>query len=181
MKIKRIALTSLMAALICVCSWLTIPATVPFTMQTFAIFCALILLGGLDGTIAILLYVVIGMIGVPVFSGFRGGVAHILGPTGGYIVGFVATGFVYLLFEILFKKFDGKKRIVFEVIALVIGLFCCYIIGTIWFYVVNHAEGYSFFKILMLCVIPYILPDLAKMALAFLLFKRIKKIILKEE
>ena len=113
MEVKRIVLISLMACLICVCSWLTIPMAVPFTMQTFAIFCALILLGGIDGTIAIMLYVVIGMIGVPVFSGFRGGVGHILGPTGGYIIGFVATGLIYLLFELFMKRQEPKKKLIF--------------------------------------------------------------------
>ena len=181
MKIKRIVLTSLMAGLIAICSWLTIPSVVPFTMQTFAIFCALLLLGGLDGTIAILVYVVLGMIGVPVFSGFRGGVAHILGPTGGYIVGFVATGLIYLLMELVFSKFNGKKRIAFEIISLFIGLLACYTIGTIWFYVVNSTSGYNFWKILMLCVIPYIIPDLIKLILAVMLCTKLKKIIIKEE
>lgn len=181
MKVKRIVLISLMACLICVCSWLTIPMAVPFTMQTFAIFCALILLGGIDGTIAIMLYVVIGMIGVPVFSGFRGGVGHILGPTGGYIIGFVATGLIYLLFELCMKRQEPKKKLIFEIIALVIGLFACYLIGSLWFYFVSDSSDYNFFRILMICVVPYIIPDILKLVLALVISKRLKKVIFKEE
>lgn len=181
MSAKRIVLISLMAVLMCVCSWITIPSVVPFTMQTFAIFCALILLGGRDGLIAILLYVVLGLIGVPVFSGFRGGVGHVLGPTGGYIIGFIATGLIYILFELFTKKLNGKKKIVFILLSLGIGLISCYLIGTIWFYVVTKGERYSFFQILLLCVIPYIIPDLIKLALALIICIKLKKIIFKEE
>ena len=181
MSVKRIVLISLMAVLICVCSFITIPYTVPFTMQTFAVFCSLILLGGVDGTIAILLYVVLGMIGLPVFSGFRGGVGHLLGPTGGYIIGFIGTGLIYTLFEFLFKKQDEKKKRIIEVISLVCGLFICYIIGTIWFYVVMKSAEYTFFKVLLICVIPYIVPDLIKLGLAVFLSIRLKKVIFKKE
>ena len=181
MSVKRIVLISLMAVLMCVCSWITIPAIVPFTMQTFAIFCALILLGGFDGLIAILLYVVLGLIGVPVFSGFQGGVGHLLGPTGGYILGFIVTGIIYIIFELFTKNLNGKKKFVFVLISLGIGLVACYLMGTIWFYVVTKGEGYSFFKILLLCVIPYIIPDLIKLVLAVIICTKIKKIIFKEE
>ena len=80
------------AALIAVCSWISIPAAVPFTLQTFAVFCVLGLLGGKRGTVSILVYILLGAIGLPVFSGFNGGIGALLGTTGGYIIGFIFVG-----------------------------------------------------------------------------------------
>lgn len=182
MSVKRIVLISLMTVLLCVCSWITIPYTVPFTMQTFGVFCILLLIGGIDGTISILLYIVLGMIGVPVFSGFQGGIGHLFGPTGGYILGFIITGIIYIIFELLTRKMpDNKKKTTLALITLVIGLFCCYSIGTIWFYVVTKSTSYSIWGILMLCVIPYIIPDLIKLGLAIFISLKLKKIINKDE
>ena len=180
MNVKRIVLISFMAILIAICSWITIPMTVPFTLQTFAVFMVLFLLGGIDGLISILLYIVLGLIGVPVFSGFQGGVGHILGPTGGYIIGFIAIGIIYFLFELISRNSNNKKKMIMGFISLSIGLVVCYLIGSIWFYVVTKGENYSFFKILLLCVIPYILPDLVKLFLAFTVSMRLKKILFKE-
>ena len=126
--IKSYVYISLMAALICVCSWITIPSMVPFTMQTFAVFCALLLLGGKKGTAAIGLYLFMGLIGLPVFSGFRGGIAHLIGPTGGYIIGFLFSGIIYTLLEPLLS---GRKALRWIVLAL--SQIVCYLIGTLWF------------------------------------------------
>ena len=96
---KNAAYVAMSAVILCVCSWLTIPFTVPFTMQTFGVYCALLILGGRRGLAAIGLYLLLGIVGLPVFSGFRGGLGHVLGPTGGYILGFLFTGLAYLLLE----------------------------------------------------------------------------------
>ena len=85
---------ALCAALIAICSWITVPATIPFTMQTFAVFCVLGLLGGRRGSMAILVYILLGVVGLPVFSGFQGGIGALLGTTGGYIVGFIFIGLI---------------------------------------------------------------------------------------
>ena len=87
--VRDMAYIALMAVVIALCSWISVPAAVPFTMQTFAVFCALLLLGGRRGTFAVALYILLGAFGLPVFSGFRGGIGALLGPTGGYIVGFL--------------------------------------------------------------------------------------------
>ena len=71
-KIVAMVQIALFAAIIAVCSWIQIPMTVPFTMQTFAVFCALATLGGKGGTISVLIYIVLGAVGVPVFAGFTG-------------------------------------------------------------------------------------------------------------
>jgi biotin transport system substrate-specific component len=85
------------AVLIIICSWLTVPFAVPFTMQTFAVYCALLLLGGRRGLLAVLLYILLGAFGLPVFSGFRGGIGALLGPTGGYILGFLLCALLFRL------------------------------------------------------------------------------------
>ena len=77
---------ALMAVIITICSWISIPGPVPFTLQTFAVFTALLLLGTRDGLISIVVYLLLGAVGVPVFSGFSGGIGHLLGPTGGYLI-----------------------------------------------------------------------------------------------
>ena len=91
---KRIALIAMFVAVMTICSWISIPLTVPITLQTFAIFVTCGVLGGCDGTIAVCIYIMLGIIGLPVFSGFTGGPAKLLGPTGGYIIGFILTALV---------------------------------------------------------------------------------------
>ena len=93
------------AVLISICSWISIPTTVPFTMQTFAEFFVLSALGGKRGTVAIIVYILLGAVGIPVFSNFTSGIGILLGNTGGYIVGFVFMGLVYWLFV----HYSGKK------------------------------------------------------------------------
>ena len=93
-KTYDLAYIAIFAVLIAICSWISIPATVPFTLQTFAVFMAVGLLGGKRGTIAVLTYVLLGAIGVPVFAGFSGGVGALLGNSGGYIVGFIFSALV---------------------------------------------------------------------------------------
>ena len=116
-KIVAMVQIALFAAIIAVCSWIQIPMTVPFTMQTFAVFCALATLGGKGGTISVLIYIVLGAVGVPVFAGFTGGVGILFGTTGGYIIGFLFTGLLYWLIT----HFLGDKLPVM-ILALVLGL-----------------------------------------------------------
>ena len=91
-KVLDLVYISIGAALIAICSWISIPTAVPFTLQTFAVFFVLLSLGGERGTLATLVYVLLGAVGVPVFAGFSGGIGILLGSTGGYIIGFLFTG-----------------------------------------------------------------------------------------
>ena len=165
MRTRNMAYIALMAVVICVCSWISIPMAVPFTMQTFGVFCALLLLGGRRGAIAILLYVFMGAVGLPVFSGFRSGVAALAGPTGGYILGFILCGGLYWLLEKRAKAW----------LLLAAGNVVCYIFGTAWFVYVYTASGkpITFGAALLACVAPYVAPDAAKLALALLVSKRL--------
>ena len=175
-KFKTIDLVyiALGAVIITVCSWISIPTIVPFTMQTFAVFCILGLLDGKRGTISIFIYILLGAVGVPVFSGFKGGFSVLIGPTGGYIFGFVIMGLLYWLLENLL----GKKLQI-RIIALAAGLLLNYVIGTAWFLVVyaRQTGPVSLGTALGMCVVPFIVPDLIKLALAVLLFLRIRKYI----
>ena len=103
-KTTDLVYTALCAALIAVCSWISVPAAVPFTLQTFAVFAALNLLGGKRGTTAVLVYILLGAVGLPVFSGFKGGPGVLLGTTGGYIIGFLFTGLLFIFAERLFAQ-----------------------------------------------------------------------------
>lgn len=171
-KILDMAYIAMFAGIMAVCSWISIPMTVPFTLQTFAVFLAVGTLGGRRGSLAVLVYILLGAVGLPVFAGFSGGIGILLGNTGGYIVGFLFTALFMWGMEALL----GKKTWVLA-LSMVIGLLICYAIGTVWFmevYARNTGEiGLS--TVLGFCVIPFIVPDLVKMALALLVSKRLAK------
>jgi len=174
MKTLDIVYIAIGVALITIGSWISIPMTVPFTLQTFAVFTTLLLLGGYRGTIAALVYVLMGAIGIPVFAGFSGGLSIVLGNTGGYIVGFIFMGLIYAVLTGIF----GEKLYV-EIAALLIGLFVCYAFGTAWFmYVYMKDTGeVGLMTVLSWCVFPFIIPDLVKMSLAFVISRRVRPVI----
>jgi biotin transport system substrate-specific component len=164
--------TALGAVLIAVCSWIQIPATVPFTMQTFAVFAVLFLLGGRRGIWAVIVYILLGAVGFPVFSGFQGGLGVLLGTTGGYIVGFFFAALIYALT----KRLLGDGTAV-AVLGMVLGLIVCYAFGTAWFLVAyaRSSGAVGLGAALSWCVFPFILPDLLKIALAVLLGLPLKR------
>ena len=163
---------ALSAVLIAVCSWISIPLAVPFTMQTFAVFCVLELLGGKSGTAAIAVYILLGAAGLPVFSGFTGGIGRLLGTTGGYILGFLFTGLIYWAFCAGPSKHPAAR-----IVALAAGLIICYAFGTAWFmYVYARQSGpIGLWTALSWCVLPFIVPDIIKLGLAYVLAGRLKK------
>lgn len=162
------------AALIAICSWISIPTTVPFTMQTFAVFFVLSALGGKRGTVAIIVYVLLGAVGVPVFAQFTSGIGILLGATGGYIVGFIFMGLTYWLIV----RFLGKKMWV-EILAMVMGIVVLYSFGTAWFMIVyaQANEAVGLMVALDWCVIPFIIPDLIKLGLAVMLARKLSPIL----
>ena len=174
---KDLCYMALMAVLIAVCSWISIQTVVPFTLQTFAVFCALELLGGARGTIAVAVYLLLGAVGVPVFAGFTGGLGILLGSTGGYLLGFLLTGLVYWLFERL------GRSLWLRVAALLLGLALCYAFGTLWFIeVYSRANGaLSVMTALGWCVLPFLVPDGLKLLLALLLSARLKPLLKLDE
>ena len=164
---KDIVYIGFFAALIAICSWISVPMTVPFTLQTFAVFLSVILLGGKRGTLSVIVYILLGAVGLPVFSGFKGGLGVLLGSTGGYIIGFIASALIMWAFE----AFIGKKLWTY-IISMILGLLACYAFGTLWFmFVYNNGNDSpaSFAMILGWCVIPFIIPDIVKIVLALLI------------
>ena len=174
MKTKDIVSISLFTTLLAVCAWIYIPMTIPFTMQTFAVFLAMLVLGGKKGTIVIFIYLLSGFLGVPVFSGGTAGPVVLLGPTGGYMIGWIFLGLLFWGTEKL--TFQRKKL---EILVLVIGLLICYLVGTFWFVNIYANEGTSaaYGAAFSACVLPFVIPDLVKLALAYTVSKRIKKFI----
>ena len=173
-KTKDMVYIGMFAVIIAICSWISIPTTVPFTLQTFAVFAAVGILGGKRGTVSVLIYIILGAIGVPVFAGFSGGLGVLMGMTGGYIVGFL---FSALLMWGMEKAF-GKSRLILAV-SMILGLIVCYAFGTIWFMVVytNTTGAIGLGAVLGMCVIPFIIPDCIKIVIALLLTDRLRKFI----
>ena len=172
MKIRNMVLCGMFSALLCVCAWLSFPlGDTAITLQTFGVFLSLGTLGGRRGTAAIGVYLLLGAVGLPVFSGFRGGLGTLLGTTGGYLTGFLLTGLLYWAATALW----GERRTV-QLTALILGLLLCYLFGSVWFRHIYLAEGGSvtWGFILVKCVLPYLLPDGAKLFLAFALAKKLR-------
>lgn len=169
LKTRDVALVGLFAALTVICAWISIPVgPVPVTLQTFAVFLGAALLGPKRGTLAVGVYILLGVVGLPVFSGFKG-----LNPlTFGYVLGFLPLGLMTAAAE---RLFPGRKLAL--PLGMALGLLACYLIGTVWFWYVMHFRGtaYGFGKILSLCVVPFILPDLLKLAAAWLLARKLGK------
>ncbi|MCR5742443.1 MAG: biotin transporter BioY [Lachnospiraceae bacterium] len=167
-----IAYIGLMVAVMAVCSWITVPYfAVPFTLQTFAVFVTIGLLGMERGLIAVLVYIILGLIGVPVFAGFKGGASVLMGTTGGYIIGFI---FSALVTGLILKK---SRKVWVMALAMVLGLIVCYAFGTAWFMVVyaKTKASVGLWTALTWCVIPFIIPDLCKIAVAVVISKRVGK------
>ena len=183
-KALDLAYIALMAALIALCAWISVPlGPGPFyhadlwhqehtsELQSFGIFAALGLLGGRRGTLAFLIYLLLGIVGLPVFSGFSAGAGVLFGATGGYLLGYLAAA---LLFWGLTAKLGQTLPVMAS--AMVLGLVLCYAFGTFWFLTVyTGGSGETLLGALTLCVFPYVLPDLGKIFLALVLVSRVKK------
>lgn len=176
MKTYDMICTALFVVILAVCSWISVPAPIPFTMQTFGVFLTLRVLGGKKGTFTILCYILLGACGIPVFSGFTAGVGILFGNTGGYMFGFVLCGLVYLAFEKLFGSSELVKQA-----ALVTGMALCYLFGSLWFmFLYTKSEGQTgFVAVLSWCVIPFIIPDLIKLFLARPVCSKLEKAVQK--
>lgn len=160
-------------ALISICSWITIPTVVPFTLQLFGIFLTLGLLGGKRGTVSVLLYILLGIIGIPVFAGFGSGFGTIAGPLGGFILGFAVLALTVWFFE----KFISSKHNIAPIISMIIGLILCYLCGVIHFAAFYRLNGnpVSLTSAISTCVLPFLIPDMIKLFLATILFRRLRR------
>ena len=170
--VREMALAAMGAALIAVCSWISIPAPggVPFTLQTFAVCLLTALYGWKLGLCTVAVYLLLGAVGAPVFAGFKGGAGALLGTTGGYLLGFLFTA---LITGLLADKVS--RRFPLLLLWMALGLAVCYAFGTAWFVwlYAKNTGPVSVAAALGWCVFPFLLPDAVKLTLAALLTGRI--------
>lgn len=159
-KVYRMTLVALVTAVTCILAPLSLPiGPVPITLTNLVIYFSLYLLGWKFGTISFCVYLLLGAVGLPVFSGFAGGIAKLVGPTGGYLIGFIPMA---ILAGLVIEK-TNKRWIHF--VELVVGTAICYALGTAWFCVVMDSTVAS---ALAMCVFPFIPGDLIKILIAVL-------------
>ena len=171
-KAKDTVMIGLFAVLLCVCSVISLPGVIPLTLQSLGVFLALSILGGKRGTLAICVYLVLGLVGLPVFSGFGSGVGALAGPTGGYLLGWIPGGLAVWLTQ----RWWSRRWV--KLLSLGIALTVCYISGTAWFMTVytRQTGPIGLWTALGLCVLPFIIPDLCKLAVALWLSQRLGRI-----
>lgn len=177
-----LALCGLFAAITAICSYINIPlgfTPIPMNLATLAIFLAGGLLGKKYGPLSILVYVLMGAAGVPVFAGFQAGVGVLAGPTGGFLIGYIIAAFVVGL--ILDKRLSPSKEGTFSkgqfvlcIAAMIAGLLCCYALGTLWF---AHITNTGIVAALVSCVVPFLLLDAIKILVSAMLIIRLRPIL----
>ena len=175
--VRELTFSAVFTALIAVCSWISIPLTVPITLQTFAVFAAIAFLGTKCSTASIAVYILLGAVGVPVFAGFKGGLSALFGTTGGYIVGFIFCPIIVALITKLFGNW-GEKLVV-RFLAMAVALVVLYAFGTAWFILVytRSTGAVTLVQALKWCVTPFVIFDLIKIALALILENRVGKLV----
>lgn len=171
-RIVEIVKVALMAALISVLGPIAVPlpfTPVPISLGILAVYISSYLLGAKTGTLSVIIYILVGLAGLPVFSGYAGGAAKLVGPTGGYIIGFI---FVALIGGLFADRFENKFFI--PLLGMALGTAVCYLFGTLW---LAYQMSLTFKQALVAGVIPYVGFDCAKMVIAVLLGKQVKPLI----
>lgn len=164
----NLAITALMSAVLCVISPLSIPiGTVPISLTTMFIIIGVYLIGPIKMSISVLIYLLIGVVGLPVFANYKSGPGVIVGPTGGYLVGYIVLTLVSGF--IIHKDINNIR---YTIIGLVTGNLLVYAIGTAW---LSYSMKLTFVNALMIGVVPFIIADAIKMALAVYLGKIIRR------
>ena len=166
-KTYALTATALMTAVTCILAPLSVPiGPVPISLTNFVIFLSLYLLGWKKGTLSLLVYLLLGLAGLPVFSGFAGGISKLAGPTGGYIIGFIPMAIVAGII------IDKSHQRWIQIVAMIIGTAICYAFGTVWF---CFQSGYTVAAALAVCVIPFIPADLIKIVIVTIIGPMIRK------
>ena len=167
--LKQLTLSGLMAAVFCLLGPLSlnIPISpVPVSLGMLAIYFVTSVLGMKLGTLSVLAYILLGLAGLPVFTGFTGGAGKLLGPTGGYIIGYI---FMALICGFFVDKWG--HRLLPEILGMVLGTAVCYLFGTVW---LAYQASYTFFQALAAGVLPYIPVDAAKLAIALVIGRQVR-------
>lgn len=163
-KIKNMTHIALYAVFLAICSWIAIPFATPMTLQTFGVFFVLFYAGGKKGLASIALYISLGIIGLPVFAGFRGGFGVLFEHSGGYIIGFLAAGCLYFAAEAIFPKAMQKAFLKYFVAA--IGLLTCHALGALSHYnfLLSVEKGEAYWVMLAFSLFSYGILDAVKIA-----------------
>lgn len=167
--VRKMAIIALMTAVLCILAPISIPvfiSPVPVSLGVLAVYLTAYVLSPVDSLISVIIFILLGTFGLPVFSGYSGGLSKLVGPTGGYIIGFLFTVYISSLF------IHMKKGIIFDVIGMITGLAICYILGTIWF---SYQQGKGFIASLLLCVVPFLIGDAIKIIVAVILGTQLNK------
>ncbi|MBU3074856.1 biotin transporter BioY [Clostridium estertheticum] len=166
--IHHLTLIGVMAAVICILGPLSLPiGIVPISLTNLAIYFSVYVLGQKRGTLSYIVYLFIGLVGLPVFSGFSGGFTKLFGPTGGYLIGFIFMAFISGIF---IDKFSNKIYMCF--LGMILGTIVTYIFGTAW---LAYQLNMTFNASLAVGVLPFIPGDIVKMVIASLIGPQIKK------
>lgn len=169
--IKEAAICSLLAALMCVSGMISIPLFIPATLQTLVLFFGLFYIGGRLTSLSVLLYILIGVIGVPVFSGFSGGASRLFDQTGGFIFGLLLSSLLYWLLEYILPRLPSAK-----LISGIVSHILLYLVGALWF-ALGYLGGSEHIPFALLTsVLPFLIPDAIKFAAAYIIAKRIPKL-----
>ncbi len=171
--IQSMIFISLFATLMCVGAWLHFPSAVPATMQTFVVFCALGLLGSKKTFTVLVIYIMLGLVGLPVFSGFTSGIGALTGPTAGFVWGFLLGVPVFYIFE---KYFYDNKTV--TIIGYIIYILLHYIPGALWYchFTLGRLTVQGILSSSLVTVVPFILPDAVKLFLAIIVVGKIQRI-----
>ena len=170
LSVKQLALVGLMAAIICVLAPFSLPIPVsptPISLGTLAIYFVLTVLGLKLGTISVVVYILLGLVGLPVFTGFTGGPGKLFGPTGGYIIGYI---FMALICGFFIDKWDN--RLLISLLGMILGTMVLYLFGSLW---LAYQASYTLPQALMIGAVPYIPGDIVKLALAMSLGRQVRK------
>lgn len=168
-RIRELCTVAITSALLCISALVYIPMTVPITLQILVLFLSLFTLGGRLTAVAAAVYILIGTIGLPVFSGFSGGIARLFDATGGYIIGMLLGALLYWLLEYVFPKKD-----IYKILNAVAVLALIYLTGTLWYaFVYGGAESLG--AVFVACVLPFIIPDAVKIYIAFIISRRMPR------
>jgi len=171
MSVRKLTLTGVMAAVMCVLApWAVQIGPVPITLATLALYLIGAVAGEKYGTVAVVIYILLGMVGMPVFSGFAGGFSRIAGVTGGYIIGYIPC--VYICGIILRLT---KRRFWAYPVAMLSGTAALYVLGTLWY---SFQTGNTFEGGMIICVVPFLPGDIVKIILASVFSHEINKRVL---
>ena len=170
MKTRDMVFTAVFAAVLCALAPLAIPVgPVPISLATFVIYLSAAILNWKFGTLSVIVYVALGLVGLPVFSGFEGGIHKLVGPTGGFIVGYIVMA---LVIGLIVTR-NPRKRWIYPA-AMAVGTIMLYVCGLAWF---TYSTGSTLGASLMACVIPFLPGDVVKIILASVISPRLRKII----